>query len=184
MPWGAGALAQSRAEVAQFRVERTPDGLQLYASVRFELPQVVEDALLRGVPMHFIAEADVTRHRWYWSDLKVASVHRHMRLAYQPLTRRWRLNISNDVITSTSLGMSFNQTFDSLQDALSSLQRISGWRVADPGQLDGDGTYKVQFRFALDLTQLPRPFQIGALGQTEWSIGATASQQLAPEGSR
>lgn len=184
MPGGAAAQAPGRAEVAQLRLDRTADGLLLYASVRFELPQVVEDALLRGVPMHFVAEAEVTRHRWYWSDQKVASAHRHMRLAYLPLTRRWRLNIGNDVITTSSLGMSFSQNFDTLQEALSAMQRISGWRIAEPGQIDGDGTHKVQFRFALDLAQLPRPFQIGALGQAEWSISAGANQQIGPEGSR
>jgi Domain of unknown function (DUF4390) len=184
IPWGAAAQAQGRAEVAQFRLDRTADGLLLYANVRFELPQVVEDALLRGVAMHFVAEAEVTRHRWYWSDLKVASAHRHMRLAYQPLTRRWRLNIGSDVITTNSLGMSLSQTFDTLQDALSAMQRISGWRIAESAQMEGEGTHKVQFRFALDLAQLPRPFQIGALGQAEWSISAVANQQIGPEGSR
>ena len=182
---GRSALAQGRnADVGQLRLERSGDGLLLYATVRFDLPQVVEDALLRGVPMHFVAEAEVTRYRWYWSDLKVAHAQRHMRLAYQPLTRRWRLNSSADPITASSLGMSLSQSFDSLADALSALQRISGWRIAEPGQVETDVTHKVQFRFALDLTQLPRPFPIGALGQADWSISASANQQIGPEGGR
>ena len=36
----------------------------------------VEEALVKGIPMYFLAEADVVRHRWYWSDKAVASVQR------------------------------------------------------------------------------------------------------------
>ncbi|MCX8518359.1 MAG: DUF4390 domain-containing protein [Rhodoferax sp.] len=31
----------------------------------------------------------------------------------------------------------------------------------------------MDFRFRLDLGQLPRPFQIGAIGQSEWDISAS-----------
>ncbi|MCY7304991.1 MAG: DUF4390 domain-containing protein [Rhodoferax sp.] len=172
------------AEVTQMRLERSVEGLQLYATVRVELPAAVEEALLRGVPMVFLAEADVVRHRWYWTDRKVASAQRHMRLAYQPLTRRWRLNIGTGVITASSLGMTLNQNFDTLAEAVAALQRVSGWKIADASMLDPDATHKVEFRFGLDLGQLPRPFQIGAFGQSDWSISATANQQIGPETTR
>ena len=185
LSWSGVAQTQSgNAEVTQMRLERSSDGLLLYATVRVDLPSTVEDALRRGIPMYFVAEAEVTRHRWYWSDRKVATAQRHIRLAYQPLTRRWRLNISSDVITANSLGMTLNQNFDSLEDAVAALRRFSGWKVAETSLLDPDATYKVQFRFALDLAQLPRPFQIGAFGQSDWSVSASANQQISPEAAR
>lgn len=185
LSWSGTAQTQgSNAEVTQMRLERSSEGLLLYAAVRFDLPGAVEDALMRGVPMYFVAEAEITRHRWYWSDRKVATAERHIRLAFQPLTRRWRLNIGPDVITANSLGMTLNQSFDSLPDAVAALRRFSGWKVAEANLLDPEATYKVQFRFALDLTQLPRPFQIGAFGQSDWSISATANQQVSPEAAR
>ena len=134
--------------------------------------------------MFFMAEADVVRHRWYWSDKKVASSQRHMRLAFQPLTRRWRLNVASGVIKANSLGLALNLSFDSLADAVAALQRVSGWKIADAAQIDPDSIHKVDFRFSLDLTQLPRPFQIGALGQSDWNISASASQQIGPEGAK
>ena len=177
------ALADSAmAEVTQLRLEHQSDGIFLAANVRIELPPAVEDALTKGVPMFFVAEVDVVRHRWYWSDKKVASAQRHMRLAYQPLTRRWRLNVASGVITPNSLGLALNLNFETLAEALVSLQRISSWKIADAAQIDSDAIYKVDFRFSLDLTQLPRPFQIGALGQSDWNISASASQQIGPEG--
>ena len=172
------------AEVSLLRLERAPDGIFLYANVKVELPAAVEDALMKGVPMFFVAQADVVRHRWYWTDRRVASAQRHMRLAYQPLTRRWRLNVSSGVITASSVGLALNLNFDSLADAMSALQRMSGWKIADASQIEADATHKVEFRFELDLAQLPRPFQIGVFGQADWSISATASQQIGPEGSK
>ena len=174
----------STAEITQMRLERNSEGILLYANVRVDLPPAVEEALLKGIPMFFVAEADVVRHRWYWSDKVVASVQRHMRLAYQPLTRRWRLNVASGVITANSLGMSLNQSYDSLPDAMAALQRLSGWKLADASVIDPEATHKVEFRFALDLAQLPRPFQIGAFGQSDWSIAAKATQQIGPEVAR
>ncbi len=81
------AHAQQGSEVTQLRLERTADGLVLYANVRLELPAAVQDALTKGIALVFLAEADLVRHRWYWSDKKIASAQRHMRLAYHPLTR-------------------------------------------------------------------------------------------------
>jgi len=167
--------------VTQLRLERAADGLYLYANVKVDLPPAVEDALLKGVPMFFVAEADVVRHRWYWSDKKVAATQRHMRLAYQPLTRRWRLNMASGVITANSLGVALNLNFDTLAEAMSALQRLSGWKIADASVLERDATLKVDFRFSLDLAQLPRPFQIGAFGQSDWTISASAMQQIGPE---
>ena len=44
--------------------------------VRFELPAVVEDALLKGIALFFVVEADIYRDRWYWTDPRVASAAR------------------------------------------------------------------------------------------------------------
>ncbi|MCW5640610.1 MAG: DUF4390 domain-containing protein [Rhodoferax sp.] len=176
--------AQDRSEVTQLRLERTPDGLVLYANVRLELPPAVQDALTKGIAMVFLAEADVVRHRWYWTDKKMASVQRHMRLAYHPLTQRWRLNVASGPMTPNSLGLALNLNFDTMEEALATMQRISGWKIADAGMIESDSTLKVDFRFGLDVTQLPRPFQIGAFGQSDWKVGVSASQQIGPEGAR
>jgi hypothetical protein len=64
---------------------------------------------------------------------------------------------------------------------MATVQRISAWKIADSGQIDADGSYKVEFRFGLDVSQLPRPFQIGAFGQSDWKVSASATRQLGPE---
>ncbi len=166
-------------EITQLRVERGDDGVHLSAQVRFELPAVVEDALLKGIPMFFVVEADIYRDRWYWTDPRVASAARTVRLAYQPLTRRWRVNIASGLITSSAgLRATLNQNYETLPEALSAIQRVARWKIADAAEVDPDAAHKLDFSFRLDLTQLPRPFQIGVAGQKDWNISAQVRERL------
>jgi hypothetical protein len=174
--WPAAGAEVNSAEVTQLQAERTEDGVLLSATIQFDLPQVVEDALAKGIPMFFLAEASIYRDRWYWYDKRVAFATRHMRLAYQPLTRRWRLQVSAAPIGSS--GMVLGQTFDTREEAIAAIQRVSRWRIADAADVDPDATHTIDFRFRLDMSQLPRPFQIGAVGQAEWIILAVRNQRL------
>ena len=170
--------AETAVDVTQLRLERSQDGVMLTAGLRFDLPPVVEEALLKGVAVFFVAEAEIYRERWYWTDKKVASAQRHMRLAFQPLTRRWRMAVSSGVITSSGLGVALNQSFETLDEALAAVRRISGWRIAELADIEAGARHRLDFRFRLDTSQLPRPLQIGALGQSDWTLAASASQRL------
>ena len=172
----SAALAQPTTEIEQLRLERTDEGVMLSASVRFELPAVIDEVLDKGIPMFFVAEATLLRDRWYWYDKQVATAARHMRLSYQPLTRRWRLVVSPMPIGNS--GLALGQTFETREDAMAAVQRISHWKIAEPGDVDPDGRYSVDFRFRLDVSQLPRPFQIGAVGHADWNITASRNQRL------
>jgi hypothetical protein len=185
--WGHPGVVRAEspvAEISLLKFERVAEAVLLTANIKFELPAVVEDALLKGIPMIFVAEADVFRERWYWTNKKVLSAERHMRLAYQPLTRRWRLNVASGLITNAGLGVALNQNFEALSDALVALQRLSRWKIADVSELDLEQRHLVEFRFRLDLSQLPRPFQIGTLGQTDWNISVSSSQDLTMESAK
>jgi Domain of unknown function (DUF4390) len=179
------AHAQSLTEITQLRVERSDEAWQLSAQLQFEMPSAVEDALLKGIPMVFVISADVLRERWYWwYDKKMLSMERNMRLAYQPLTRRWRLTTNTGAAASTGVGLALNQSFDTLAQAMAAIKRIVKWKIADVSELDGSAKYKVDFRFKLDLGQLPRPFQIGAIGQSDWDISAAVQVPLVAEGGK
>jgi hypothetical protein len=178
------AHADNPTEITQFRAERQEEDILVSAQMVFELPSAVEDALLKGIPMYFVAEVEMLRDRWYWSDKRVATTQRNMRLAYQPLTRMWRLNVTPGASSGGSQGLTLNQSFDTLGQALAVIKRVSRWKVADAGDLDGGAKHRVEFRFRLDLSQLPRPFQIGALGQTGWDISASLNLPLILESSK
>lgn len=173
--WLNPAWAQA-PQVEQLLLQRTPEGL--FMSARFEVSPhgAVQDALLKGVPLYFVWQADVMRKRWYWTDKRVAGATRTLRLAYQPLTRRWRVSISTETAGGAGGGAglpyALHQNHDTLDEALAAVGRVSRWQLADASQLgsEGDATHRVEFGFRLDLSLLPRPFQIGLGNQPEWSM--------------
>lgn len=178
--WAGMVQAQVLApvEINQLRVERSEDEIQLSAHLQFELPQVVEEALLKGIPMVFVLSADVLRDRWYWYDKRLAGSERHMRLAFQPLTRRWRLNVNSG---PGAVGLALNQSFDTLAQALNAVRRVAKWKIADVSELDSSGKMRIECKFRLDLNQLPRPFQLGAIGPSEWDISASSQMPIMGE---
>nr|WP_307703089.1 DUF4390 domain-containing protein [Variovorax paradoxus] len=185
LPLGAAAQGRTGPSVTQMRLEQGDDGVYLTAAVQFELPSLVEEVLDKGIAIYFVAEAEVFQERWYWTDRKVAQVTRHMRLAYQPLTRRWRLNVSPVPITGAAgFGVSLNQNFDSLSDAMEAVKRIGRLRLGDAADIGDESQHQVIFRFRLDTSQLPRPFQIGVVGQADWNIVAERSAKLPLEKQR
>ncbi|RZJ06083.1 MAG: DUF4390 domain-containing protein [Rubrivivax sp.] len=180
----AAVRADTPVELDALKLERSDDGVLLSMNVLFELPDIVEDAMHKGIAMHFVAEADLYQERWYWYDRKVATASRYMRLAYQPLTRRWRLNISPSPIVNTGLGLTLGQTFDSLPEALGAVQRIARWRIADASAAESGAEHNLEARFRLDTSQLPRPIQIGVAGQSDWNIAVARRARLKVEAER
>ena len=173
-----GVRAQQHGEVSDLQLERGADGLYLTAALQLELPLIVQDALSKGISMHFIADVEVLRQRWYWMDKVVAQATRHLRLSYQPLTRRWRLAQLAAPFAATGLGVTLDQSFDDLPEVLAALQRIARWKIASEDALDDGVPYVVNFQFRLDMSQLPRPLQIGAVGGSSWNIALTRSMRL------
>lgn len=163
-------LPVQAASIQQLTLERTEEGLFLSSVIDLELGQAVEDALLRSVPIYFVAQAEVLRERWYWSDRRVASASRTYRLAYQPLTRRWRVSVSSGSGPGVGLQYALHQNHASLAQALATITRQSDWTLAEASRLEAGAAYRVDYRFKLDMALLPRPFQLGMNAQTDWNL--------------
>jgi hypothetical protein len=157
----AAVLAQA-VELATLKTSRQDGALTLEFSARLALPRPVEDALARGVPVYFVAEATLRRSRWYWRDERVARVQRSWRVVYQPLTGSWRVGLGG-----------LNQTYASLSEALAAASSSAGWKLAELSQLDPDSSYYVEFEYRLDTAQLPGPMQFGLGGQGDWTVAVT-----------
>ncbi len=164
---------QARAqgvELSTLRAAHAEGELTLEFAVRISLPRAVEDALRRGVPVYFVAEAQLLRHRWYWRDERVAQVSRSWRIAYQPLTSDWRVGLGG-----------LNQTHATLAEALNAASSSAGWKLADLARLDPDDDYYVDFSYRLDTSQLPGPMQFGLTGlggQSDWAVGVSRSLKV------
>ena len=178
----SAAWAQnSVAELTELRTERRDSSLYLTAQLQLELAPAVEDALIKGLAVHFVAEAELMRDRWYWYDKKLGTASRYYRLAFQPLTRRWRLNVASEPIAYSGVTSSLSQSFETLQDALNVVRRQTGWKVADMADVDADARQYVVYRFRLDVSQLPRPFQIMAGSQSEWNVSTQKTLRLSSD---
>lgn len=174
----------SEVELTQLSVEPRDAGLYLTAQLKLELGLAVEDALLKGLAVHFVAEAELMRDRWYWYDRKLSTATRHYRLAYQPLTRRWRLNVAPGPVSGMNLAGSIAQSFETLPEALDVIRRQSSWKIADMSAVDTEARQYIVYRFKLDISQLPRPFQIAAGSQSDWTWVVTRPLRLALEPGR
>ena len=156
-------------ELATLHTSKSEGALTLEFVARVTLPKAVEEALQRGVPIYFVAEAQLLRNRWYWRDQRVARVARSWRVAYQPLTSAWRVSLGG-----------LNQTYASLTEAMSAVSRSAGWKLTDLAQLDADKSYTLEFSYRLDSSQLPGPMQFGLGGQGDWALGASRELKVEP----
>ena len=170
--------ADTPVELQGLKVERVDGAVTVSANLHFDLPLPLEEALLKGVSLYFVTEVDIFRERWYFYDKRVAHAERHVRLFYQPLTRRWRVNISPQPFNVSGLGMSLGQSYDTAEEAMGAVRRILQWRIADASDYNPDAKQSININFKLDLKQLPRPLQIGAAGQSDWNISFNKTQRL------
>lgn len=148
-------------------VRRDAEAISVDFNVRLHLPEPVEDALRRGIALHFRAEATLLRPRWYWRAQRVARARRQWRLSYQPLTGSFRVSVG-----------ALHQTFVSLDAALLPITRMTRWRIADAAEVEPGVRHLLEFDWRLDTGELPRPLQIGLGHLPEWQLAVAHSVEL------
>lgn len=158
---GASPLRADTFVARSASLVASEEGWLLSADFDLALPAVVEDALSKGVSLFFVLELEVTRYRWYWFDQRAGTGSQTYRLAYNTLTRQYRL----------SSGALF-QNFTSLEEALAVLGRVRRRLMLPSGALARGASYQAAVRMRLDISQLPRPFQASPFAAREWSVGS------------
>ena len=163
--WMALALAAPPAIGQGIDVRRpvlTPaeDHVLLQAQFDITLTPTLEEVLNKGVPLYFLLEFELIRPRWYWFNDRALHIQQEYRLAYNALTRQYRLGVGN-----------LHQNFPTLGEALEVMSRVRRRIDIDPALLRRD-TYNAGIRFRLDTSQLPKPFQLNAIVGREWNIGS------------
>ena len=146
-------------EVRAAELRAVEDGLLLDADFAFELTPRLSEVVANGVPLYFRVDFELTRRRWYWFDDTAAARRLHLRLSYHALSRQYRL--------STGL---LQQSFATLDEALNVLKRIRSWLVVDRTVSFADADYEAAVRMRLDVTLLPKPFQLSALTSRELQL--------------
>jgi hypothetical protein len=148
-------------KLRQLQLEPIEQKWTVNASYQIDLPPELSDAVKKGITFHFLTELNVTRGRWYWFEEKPITAVKIIKLSFQPLTQLYRVNVG-------SLTLSAN----TLEEALIQVGAIAGWQVAELSALDIGRQYEGVIRMRLDLSQLPKPFQINALNAREWNFSS------------
>lgn len=155
---GAGAQTM---ELREARIEYHDGGFELDASFDFDLTPPLEDALHKGIPLYFAVDFQLSRPRWYWFDEKPVSTSRSVRLTFHPLTRQYR-------VSTGGLQLPFTR----LKGALDFIRQVRGWRIFDRDDVRLGVPYQAEVRMRLDLSQLPKPFQINAVNTRDWNLSS------------
>ena len=134
-------------------------GWSLDARFDFELNANLEDAVNKGIPLYFTTDFELSRARWYWFDEQPVSVSQTIRLSFQPLTREYRVSTGG-----LQLG------FPSLKEALAVIKHVTSWHVINKNQVRAGETYAASVRMQLDTALMPKPFQVDAVNNRDWSL--------------
>ncbi|HVW51729.1 MULTISPECIES: DUF4390 domain-containing protein [unclassified Trinickia] len=155
----AGSARADTVAVQRASLQADGNGWSLDARFDFELNSSLEDAVNKGVPLYFTTEFDLTRPRWYWFDEQPVSVTQTLRLSFQPLTREYRVSSGG-----------LQQGFSSLADALAVIKHVTSWHVIDRNQVQPGETYSASVRMQLDTALMPKPFQVDAVNNRDWTL--------------
>jgi hypothetical protein len=157
---GAGAQGHG-IEVRRAAVSVGEDYYLLEADFDVALSAPLEEALNKGIPLYFVLEFEMVRPRWYWFNDRAIGTQQTYRLSYSALTRQYRIGVG-----------AFYQNYPSLGEALQVMSRLRRRYDLEPGALSRGTAYIAGLRLRLDISQLPRPFNLNALGSREWSLGS------------
>lgn len=155
-PAFADTIAVQRASL-----QADGSGWSIDARFDFDLNSSLEDAVNKGVPVYFTTDFNLSRPRWYWFDEEPVNVSQSIRLSFQPLTREYRVSTGG-----LQLG------FSSLNEALDVIKHVTSWHVIDRNQVRAGETYNASVRMQLDIALMPKPFQIDAVNNRDWSLAS------------
>lgn len=151
------------AEISLRNVQLVPseDGYSLAADANINFNTRLEEAVNKGVVLYFAADFELTRPRWYWFDEHVIRRSKTFQLSYHALTRQYRLSTG-----------ALHQGYATLEEALLVLSHLRHWQVLDKGEVKPGQTYLAALRLHLDLTQMPKTFQVSALANKDWNLSS------------
>jgi hypothetical protein len=164
--WLALAAFAAPAHAQGIEVKRASmlfpeDAYVLEAEFDIALTHTLEEVLGKGVPLYFRLEFELIRPRWYWFNERIVFLQQEYRLSFNALTRQFRLGVGN-----------LHQNFETLAEALEVMSRVRRRQEVEPGTFRRGETYNAALRMRLDTAQLPKPFQLSALGGREWYVGS------------
>lgn len=119
----------------------------------------LEEAVSKGVVLVFSVDFELSKSRWYWFDEQIMRRNKTFQLYYHALTRQYRVSTGG-----------LHQSFPTLEEALRVMSRLRRWVVIEQGEIRVGQTGTAGLRMRLDLTQMPKTFQVSALSNKDWNL--------------
>ncbi len=157
----SGNVHAENIRIKSVALDAADEGYQFNADVEITLNPMLERSLEKGIVLYFVSELNLLDPRWYWLDEKVARSKQREALSYYALTRQYRLSRG-----------SLSQNFSTLKEALQVLGRLRNRPIVANSELNQDIEYVAELRVWLDLSRLPKPFQVEALSSKEWNLSS------------
>ncbi len=157
--WSTGIAHAAGISVERADLVQAEEAYQLDADFGVEFSPEIEEAVNKGVALHFLVEFALMESRSYWFDEEITSSSQTIRLSYHALSRQYLLNIG-----------SHQATFPTLPEALKALGHVQNWPVVEKSQIRKGTPYYAMLRMRLDHGRLPKPLQVSAIGTDKWNL--------------
>lgn len=136
-------------------------GYEISVDSEIILNATLEQALEKGIVLYFVTKFSLVDSRWYWLNEEVVRGKLRVGLRYYALTRQYHLNHPP-----------FSHSFNTLKEALQALGQVRDYPLTVKSELKQDNDYIATLRIWLDLTRMPKPFQVEALGSSQWNLSS------------
>jgi hypothetical protein len=88
----SAAFAASSINVNYADLQPLDDSYALSADIDIDFDDAIEEAVNKGVPLHFLIEFQVVKPWKYWFDDEIVTVSRSVTLSYHALSRQYLVN--------------------------------------------------------------------------------------------
>jgi len=154
-----GAALDGVLEVRSAYVNVDKGVFLLHARVEYPLTQAIRDALRDGITLTFDLDARVERDRRFWFNAGIVDLTLRRELTYHAVSERY-------VVREVKSGD--QQSFATVDDALTFLGRVDAWPILVEPQLDG-GNYTISVRAGVRRGHLPATMRAILFWTDDWA---------------
>ena len=153
--------ATSSIQIKQAELQAVDEFYLLNAEINIVFDAEIEEAINKGVPLHFLIEFQVVSPRKYWFDDEIITTTNQVSLSYHALTRQYLVNRGTH-----------QKSFETLDEAIDELSQLADLKVFEKALLEKDGNYKAALLMRLDQTKLPKAIQVDAIASEKWNLNS------------
>jgi len=158
--WAAGAEALGGVlEVHSAYVNIDHGVFLLHARVEYPEGPEVREALRDGITLDFDLDVRIDRERHLWFNANIVELTLHRELSYHAVSDRY---VVRDVRSGDQ------DTFATLDEALTYLGRVDAWPILVEPQLDG-GSYTISVRAGVRRGRLPASLRALLFWTDDWA---------------